>query len=96
MVDNVFSVIKILIASGAGFIGSAVIRHLIKYTDHGVQMIIHYPIPQHKQQVYKESSEMSFPISEQIHNEVFSLLIGSHLNFEDINLIIQICNEFKN
>jgi len=79
-----------LISGGTGFISSTVIRHLIKYTDHGVQMIIHYSIPQHKQQAYNECSEMSFRISEQIHK------IGTHLNFEDINLIIQICNEFKN
>ena len=70
---------------------------LQKYlADYGVQTLIHYPIPPHKQQAYKEMNHMSLPISEHIHNEVLSLPIGSHLNFEDINLIIQICNEFKN
>ncbi|MFD1438917.1 DegT/DnrJ/EryC1/StrS family aminotransferase [Acinetobacter sp. ANC 4282] len=70
---------------------------LQKYlADHGIQTLIHYPIPPHKQQAYKEMNSMSLPISEQIHNEVLSLPIGSHLNFEDVNLIIQVCNEFKN
>ncbi len=40
--------------------------------DHGVQTLIHYPIPPHKQQAYKEWNNLSYPISEQIHQQVLS------------------------
>ena len=40
---------------------------LQKYlADNGVQTIIHYPIPPHKQECYKEWNNLSFPITEQI------------------------------
>lgn len=47
---------------------------LQKYLDdNGVQTIIHYPIPPHKQACYQEWNSLSFPITEQIHNEELSL-----------------------
>lgn len=67
-------------------------KHL---TNNGVQTLIHYPIPPHKQQAYKEWNEISFPISEQIHSEVLSLPISPTLSFEDVYTIIKFCNEFK-
>ena len=63
--------------------------------DHGVQTLIHYPIPPHKQQAYKEWNELSFPISEQIHHQVISLPIGPTLSLEDADKIIALCNQFK-
>jgi len=69
---------------------------LQKYlVDHGVQTLIHYPIPPHKQQAYKEWNNLSYPISEQIHAEVLSLPIGPTLNLEDAEKITQLCNTFK-
>lgn len=69
---------------------------LQKYlADNGVQTLIHYPIPPHKQQAYEEWNDMSYPISEKIHAEVLSLPIGPTMSFDDANKIIQICNEFQ-
>lgn len=69
---------------------------LQKYlADNGVQTLIHYPIPPHKQQAYKEWNDLSFPISEQIHEEVMSLPIGPTLSWEDAEKVIQLCNSFK-
>src|SRR5690606_33615624 len=51
--------------------------------EHGVQTLIHYPIPPHKQQAYKEWNDMSYPISEQIHDEVLSLPMGPSLSAVD-------------
>jgi dTDP-4-amino-4,6-dideoxygalactose transaminase len=42
-------------------------------TENGVQTVIHYPIPPHKQERYKEWNELSFPITELIHEEELSL-----------------------
>ncbi|KAF1021683.1 MAG: dTDP-3-amino-3,6-dideoxy-alpha-D-galactopyranose transaminase [Acinetobacter bereziniae] len=69
---------------------------LQKYlVENGVQTLIHYPIPPHEQQAYKEWNHLSYPISEQIHAEVMSLPIGPTLSLDDANKVIQICNSFK-
>ncbi|UHO37999.1 DegT/DnrJ/EryC1/StrS family aminotransferase [Chryseobacterium capnotolerans] len=63
-------------------------------TENGVQTLIHYPIPPHKQEAYKEWEQLSFPISEKIHQEVLSLPISSVMNEEDITTIIKAINKF--
>ncbi|MGR2922585.1 DegT/DnrJ/EryC1/StrS family aminotransferase [Acinetobacter sp. CE-15] len=69
---------------------------LQKYlADHNIQTLIHYPIPPHKQQAYKEWNDLSYPISEQIHAEVISIPIGPTLSFEEAEVVIQLCNDFK-
>ena len=69
---------------------------LQKYlADNGVQTLIHYPIPPHKQQAYEEWNDLSYPVSEKIHAEVLSLPIGPTLLLKDVKKIIQLCNEFK-
>ncbi len=63
--------------------------------ENGVQTLIHYPIPPHKQQAYKEWNDLSYPISEKIHDEVMSLPIGPTLSLESAQQIIDLCNEFR-
>ncbi|MEJ5103070.1 DegT/DnrJ/EryC1/StrS family aminotransferase [Chryseobacterium sp. MYb328] len=63
-------------------------------TEHGIQTIIHYPIPPHRQEAYKEWNDLSFPISEKIHAEVLSLPISSVLDEEEVQTIIKAVNEF--
>lgn len=59
-----------------------------------IQTLIHYPIPPHKQNAYKEWSNESYPISEQIHDEVMSLPISGVLDFQDAEKIVQVINKF--
>ncbi|MCS3532428.1 DegT/DnrJ/EryC1/StrS aminotransferase family protein [Chryseobacterium sp. JUb7] len=63
-------------------------------TENGIQTLIHYPIPPHRQQAYKEWNDMSFPISEKIHQEVLSLPISPVMSDEEVNKIIEIINKF--
>ncbi|WP_288364831.1 DegT/DnrJ/EryC1/StrS family aminotransferase [uncultured Acinetobacter sp.] len=63
--------------------------------EQGVQTLIHYPIPPHKQQAYKAWNDLNYPISEQVHAEVMSLPIGPTLSVEEAEKVIQICNNFK-
>jgi dTDP-4-amino-4,6-dideoxygalactose transaminase len=63
-------------------------------TENGVQTLIHYPIPPHKQQAYKEWNDLSFPISEKVHNEVLSLPISPVMEDEDITKVIELLNKF--
>lgn len=63
--------------------------------DNGVQTIIHYPIPPHKQQCYVEWNSMSFPITEKIHQEELSLPINQVIPVVEIKKIVHLINEFK-
>ena len=63
-------------------------------TENGVQTLIHYPIPPHKQEAYKEWNNLSFPISEKIHEEVLSLPISPVMNDDEVTEIIQVINKF--
>lgn len=67
-------------------------QHLL---ENKVQTLVHYPIPPHKQQAYKEWSNLSYPISENIHDEVLSLPISPVLNSESVNKIVELCNSWK-
>jgi dTDP-4-amino-4,6-dideoxygalactose transaminase len=64
-------------------------------TEKGVQTLIHYPIPPHKQMAYKELNHLSFRITEAIHEEVLSLPISPVLTNEEVELIIEAINSFK-
>jgi dTDP-4-amino-4,6-dideoxygalactose transaminase len=63
--------------------------------DYGIQTMIHYPIPPHKQKAYMDWNEKVFPITEMIHKEVLSLPIGSHLTKEDLHYVCEKINGFK-
>ncbi len=67
-------------------------QHLTK---NGIQTLIHYPIPPHKQLAYKELNGTSFTITEKIHNDVLSLPISPVMEHSDILEIIQVINNHK-
>lgn len=60
----------------------------------GIQTLIHYPVPPHKQQAYKEWNNLSFPITEMIHESVLSLPIGPTQSLEETNKVVKTCNLF--
>ncbi len=69
---------------------------LQKYLAHnGVQTVIHYPIPPHKQECYQEWNKLSFPITEQIHDEELSLPINPVMKREEIEFVIHVLNRWK-
>lgn len=69
---------------------------LQKYlAENGIQTIIHYPIPPHKQECYKEWNDLSFPITEQIHNEELSLPMSPCLDMCEVKMVVKIINSFK-
>ena len=63
--------------------------------ENGVQTIIHYPIPPHKQVCYKEWNDVSLPITEAIHARELSLPIGPAISIEDADKVVEIINNFK-
>jgi len=60
----------------------------------GIQTLIHYPIPPHKQNAYKQWNSQDYLITETIHNQVLSLPIGSFLNEEQLKYVTDMLNEF--
>ncbi|AJI53963.1 DegT/DnrJ/EryC1/StrS family aminotransferase [Francisella philomiragia] len=62
--------------------------------DNGIQTVIHYPIAPHHQEAYVEWSNDSYPISEQIHEQILSLPVGQHLSEKDISHVIDIINRY--
>lgn len=63
-------------------------------TENGIQNLIHYPIPPHKQKAYKEWNDLSFPITEKIHEEVLSLPISPVMSDDEISKVIDVLNKF--
>ncbi|WOV86462.1 DegT/DnrJ/EryC1/StrS family aminotransferase [Sporosarcina oncorhynchi] len=62
--------------------------------ERGIESMIHYPIPPHLQQAYKEMNNESYPISEQIHDEVLSLPLSPVQTDEETQAVIQAINDF--
>ncbi|MBA94291.1 MAG: aminotransferase [Rickettsiales bacterium] len=60
----------------------------------GVQTLIHYPIPPHKQVAFKDWGQVSLPITEKIHNEVLSLPISPVQTLGETRKIIDIINDY--
>ncbi len=66
-------------------------KHLFK---NGIQSMIHYPIPPHKQVAYKMFESLNLPITESIHDEVLSLPMHECLSDKDVATIIEVINDF--
>ncbi|MFC2107370.1 DegT/DnrJ/EryC1/StrS family aminotransferase [Bacteroidota bacterium] len=64
-------------------------------TENGVQTLIHYPIPPHKQLAFKEWNNLILPITEKIHNEVLSLPISPIMREEEFVNVVERINEFN-
>jgi len=62
--------------------------------ENGVQTQVHYPIPPHKQEAYKEWNEMSFPITEKIHREILSLPVFVGMTDDDVRKVIEVINRW--
>jgi len=63
-------------------------------TEKNIQTLIHYPIPPHQQEAFKEWKNLSFPVSEKIHNEVLSLPISPVLKEEEVDTVVKALNNF--
>ena len=68
---------------------------LQKYLEaNGVGTNIHYPIPPHKQECYREWNGLSLPVTERVHAEELSLPMGPCLTDEQVQRVIDVVNGF--
>lgn len=63
-------------------------------TQNKIQTLIHYPIPPHKQKAFEKMNNLSFPITENIHDEVLSLPISPVNSEEEIDNVILNLNNY--
>lgn len=64
-------------------------------TEKSVKSLIHYPIPPHQQDAYQEWKGESFPIAEQIHEQVLSIPISPVITEAEVESIINVINGFN-
>ena len=68
---------------------------LQKYlSEHGIQTVIHYPIPPHKQPCYTEWNDRRYPITECIHREILSLPISPVMTDDEVDEVVRVVNGF--
>ena len=67
-------------------------QHLLK---NGIETIIHYPIPPHKQQALKEFKHLELPITERIHSQELSLPCHQAMSNDEVQKVIEAVNSFK-
>ena len=70
-----------------------VFKNYLNYN--GIQTLIHYPIPPHKQECYKEWDDISLPITEKIHDQELTLPISSVLTMDDAEEVVRIVNHYE-
>ena len=84
--DNVYHIFPVLTSDR-----NALQQHLAA---HGIQTLIHYPIPPHKQECYREWNHLSFPNTEQISAQELSLPISPVLTDAQVEEIVNTVNQF--
>lgn len=67
-------------------------KHLL---ENGVETIIHYPIPPHKQECYSELKHIPLPITEKISNEVLSIPISQVINEDEVEKVVHLINSYE-
>jgi dTDP-4-amino-4,6-dideoxygalactose transaminase len=60
----------------------------------GIDTLIHYPIPPHKQLAYKNLNGNQLSLTEVIHQEVVSLPLSTIINEDNIEKVIKACNSY--
>ena len=85
--DNVYHIFPILCPSRDR------LQQYLK--DNGIETMIHYPIPPHQQEVYKEWNEQHYPITEFIHQQELSLPCNPTMTDEEVYQIIDSINMYQ-
>lgn len=76
-----------------------VVRHRLRdrlaefLADRGVETLIHYPVPPHRQNAYSGSS-WDLPIADELASSVLSLPMGPHLSEADVDDVVGLVWEF--
>lgn len=70
-------------------------KDFISFLDsNGIQSLIHYPVPFHQQEAYTEYKNLSFPITEYIHQHILSIPISPVMDDDEIQTVIRVLNAY--
>lgn len=67
-------------------------RHLY---DAGIETMVHYPVPPHRQKAFHFLNDAKFPITEKIHAEVLSLPLSPALDSSELDAVVSAVNRFR-
>lgn len=71
-------------------------NHLREYLSReGIETMVHYPLPPHKQQAYAEWNERTYRISERIHREILSLPMSPVLSDDEVRRVVDVLNAYS-
>ena len=63
--------------------------------ENGIQTLIHYPIPPHKQECYKTWNNLSYPITEKIHAQELSIPMNQIVTELEAKQVVDAINKFQ-
>lgn len=71
-------------------------NHLREYLSReGIETMVHYPLPPHKQQAYGEWNDRTYRISERIHREILSLPMSPVMSDEEVRRVVDVLNAYS-
>lgn len=85
--DNVYHIFPIFTDSR-----DSLQRHL---ADCGIETLIHYPVPPHRQQCYPELHGLSLPVSERMHARELSLPISPVMTETEAEIVAEAVNSYQ-
>ena len=62
---------------------------------HGIQTLIHYPIPPHKQACHKEWNSLDIPVTERLAHEELSLPLNPTMTDKEVIYVAETLNTFQ-
>jgi dTDP-4-amino-4,6-dideoxygalactose transaminase len=62
--------------------------------EHGIESMIHYPVPPHKQEAYPDWNKETYPITEEIHRNVISLPLHPAMTKHETAEVANTCNSY--
>lgn len=63
-------------------------------SNNAIQTLIHYPVPPHQQPALPSWNQLSFPITEKIHQEVLSLPMSQVMIDQEVSTVIDVLNRY--
>jgi dTDP-4-amino-4,6-dideoxygalactose transaminase len=70
------------------------LQHFLR--ENGVETMIHYPVPPHKQQCYAPYSNRCFPIAERLSRQILSLPMSSSMKLSDADIVVEKIKHYFN
>lgn len=85
--DNVYHVFPVRVAKRDAFQSYL--------TEKGIQTVIHYPIPPHRQPAYTEWHGLELPITDEIHDTIISLPVSPVMTDAEVDEVIAAVNNWR-